>query len=440
MKRIKAFFFSAIVICLCLVTGPDAYGQGRNIEKNYKWNTSVDAKGSFTFSNYDCDLVIHTWDKPEISYQMSVDAVLKTEEDASRLNNYIENLEFSHSSGSVHFDNRFWTSKKIVLGKKTMTLKGEKTIRWSEFKMKGELWIPENCQLILQSKYSEITMPDLYGRVALDLYNDKVYGGSINSNIRIKAKYASLEFTKMKNIEADLYNTDFEAGEIGSLLSVSKYSTFRAGNAGSIDINAYNDKYSFGHTGDIKFTDKYSDLTALKSGHVQLDCYTSSVNITRLGELDIIMSKYGKYEISAARKLNIRSTYNDKFEIDSLGTLNISESKYGVYKIGHLEHTLYLKDGYTDKFFVLSTGDFQGMKVNGKYIDVEMALDTHLSFRFNANVKYGKFDMNEESMLVRRKIKDGSALEMEAIKGVEAEGMPAFVVNGYEMKVTLSDH
>lgn len=439
MKWMKAFFFSAIVISLCLFTGPDTYGQGRNIEKSYKWNTSVDAGGRFTFSNYDCDLIIHAWDKPEIAYQMSVHAVLKTEEDASRLNNYIENLEFSHSSGSIRFNNRFWTSKKNVLGKKTMTLKGEKTIRLSEFKMKGELWIPENCQLILQSKYSEITVADLNGRVQLDLYNDKVYGGSMSGNIKIKAKYGSLEFTKMKDIEADLYNTDFEAGEIGSLLAESKYSTFRAVNAGKIDINAYNDKYFFGHTGDIKFTDKYSDLTASKSGHVQLDCYTSSVNITRLGDLDISMSKYGKYRIGLARKLNISSTYNDKFEIDSLGTLNVSESKYGVYKVGRLEQSLVLKDGYSDKLFILSSGDFQGMKVNGKYIDVEMALDTHLSFRFNANVKYGKFDINEDSMLVRRKIKDGSVLEMEAIKGVEAEEMPAFVVNGYEMKVTLSD-
>ena len=71
------------------------------------------------------------------------------------------------------------------------------------------------------------------------------------------------------------------------------------------------------------------------------------------------------------------------------------------------------------------------MKVNGKYIVVEMALDKDYSYRFKADVKYPKFDINEEAMNVRVKIKESSELEMEAIKGTESEGMPSFFVNGY---------
>ncbi len=78
------------------------------------------------------------------------------------------------------------------------------------------------------------------------------------------------------------------------------------------------------------------------------------------------------------------------------------------------------------------------MNINGKYIDLEMALNKDLNYRFKANVKYPKFDIMEESMDVSRKIKEGSELEMEAIKGVKSEGMPAFFVNGYEMNITLT--
>lgn len=439
MKPMKTYFYSAVVISLFLVMGPDAFGQGKKVEKTYQWKYNVDEHVKFTFNNYDCDLIIHTWDKPEIGYEMSVDATLSSEEEAGKLDGFIENLEFSHSTGRVEFDNRFWTSKKVVMGRKTITLKGEGKLRFSEFKMKGEMWIPENCLLELRSKYSEISLEDINGRLSLDLYNDKLYGGTVNSPLSIKAKYSTLEFKNVKDIEADLYNTNIETGDIGDLVVVSKYSDFRTGNTGKVNINTYNDKYSFDNTGDIKFIDKYSDLNAKIVGHIQLDCYSSTVNLISAEDIEL-KSKYGKYDIEGARNLNISTAYSDNFKIGSLHSLNINESKYGAYKVNHLESSLLLKDGYSDKFFVTKTGDFKGAKVNGKYIDVEMALDKNLSYRFKANVKYPKFEINEEAMNVRVKIKEGSELQMEAIRGDESEGMPAFFVNGYEMAITLTEN
>ena len=261
----------------------------------------------------------------------------------------------------------------------------------------------------------------------------------MNSPLSIKAKYSTLEFKNVKDIEADLYNTNIETGDIGDLVVVSKYSDFRTGNTGKVNINTYNDKYSFDNTGDIKFIDKYSDLNAKIVGHIQLDCYSSTVNLISAEDIEL-KSKYGKYDIEGARNLNISTAYSDNFKIGSLHSLNINESKYCVYKVNHLESSLLLKDGYSDKFFVTKTGDFKGAKVNGKYIDVEMALDKNLSYRFKANVKYPKFEINEEAMNVRVKIKEGSELQMEAIRGDESEGMPAFFVNGYEMAITLTEN
>jgi len=438
MKERRSYFFSTIAILCCLTLGQNGYGQRKKIEKTYQWNYSVNQDVNLSFNNYDCDLTIHTWDKPEISYSMTVDATLKSEEDARRLDAYIEKLKFSHSAGSVKFNNRFWTSKKTMLGKKTMTLKGERTIRFTEFKMKGELWIPKSTYLNLSSKYSEIQVDELNGRVSLDLYNDKLYGEGVNSRIIIAAKYSSLEFAEMKDIKADLYNTTLEAGDVGSLSIVSKYSRFKAGDAGKVDIDAYNDKYTLGHAGDIRFIDKYSDLTARQAGHTELDCYNSTVHIDRVEDVDL-KSKYGSYEFKKVRNLNISSAYNDKYLLESLKTLNVTNSKYNVFKINRLESSLLLTEGYSDKLFVKESGKLKGVKLNGKYVVLEMALDKELSYRFKASVKYPKFDIDEESMDVRRKIQNGSEVEMEALKGLESEGMPAFFVNGYDMAVTLTE-
>jgi len=438
MKTTKTYFYSVLVTFLFLAMGLEGFGQGRKVEKTYEWKYNVDEHVNFTFNNYDCNIIIHTWDKAEVEYKMDVNATLRTEEEASKLDAYLEKLEFTHSAGNVKFDNRFWSSKRTIMGRQTITLNKGGKLRFSEFKMKGEMWIPKNCILKLQSKYSEIKLDDINGRLSLDLYNDKLYGGTVNSPLKIVAKYSTLEFKNVKDINAELYNTNVETGDAGDLDIVSKYSDFRAGNAGKINIDAYNDKYSFENTGDIKFIDKYSDLNAKISGHIRLDCYTSTVNLVSAQDLDLT-SKYGKYTIEGARNLNISSAYNDNFKLGSLNSLNISESKYGVYKVNHLESSLLLKDGYSDKFFVTETGDFKEVKVDGKYIVVEMALDKTLSYRFKANVKYPKFEINEEAMNVRIKIKEGSDLQMEAIKGVESEGMPSFFINGYDLAVTLTE-
>jgi len=438
MKQMRIYIYSIFVFTLCISTGFMGYGQGKTIEKTYHWTYQVNPDVSFTFNNYDCNLTIHTWDKSEISYALTVDATLKSDEDARRLDGFIEELEFSHSAGSVKFDNRFWTSKKAVMGRKTMTLKGEKTIRFSEFKMEGEIWIPEDCHLNLNSRYSEIETEDLNGRLNLDLYNDKLYGGKVNNSLKLTAKYSTLEFEEMKDIEADLYNTTFEAGDIGSLNIVSKYSRFKSGDAGRVEIDAYNDKYKLGKAGNIKFTDKYSDLIAEQTEHTVLDCYNSTVSIARLKDVDL-KSKYGSFEFATLGNLSITSAYSDKYTIDSLMVLSILDSKYCIHKIEHLESSLYLKEGYSDKLFVESTGMLKEVKLNGKYVVLEMGLDKDLSYSFKADVKYPKFDIDEEAMNVRIKMKEGSELKMEAVKGLEKEGMPSFFVNGYDMAVTLTD-
>ena len=439
MKAMKTYFYSALALTLFLAMGLDGFGQGNKVEKTFQWKYKVDESVKFTFNNYNCDLIIHTWDKPEVEYKMAVDATLNSAEEARELEDFINKLEFSHSTSSLEFDNRFWTSKKTVMGRSTITLKGGGKLRFKEFKTKGEMWIPEACILDLQSKYSEINLDDINGRLSLDLYNDKLYGGTVNSSLKIAAKYSTLEFKNVKDIDADLYNTNIETGDAGDLDIVSKYSDFRSGNVGKVTIDAYNDKYSFENTGDIKFTDKYSDLNAKISGHIRLDCYNSTVNLVSAQDVELT-SKYGKYAIEGARNLNIATSYNDNYKMGSLHSLNISESKYGIYKVNHLESSLLLKDGYSDKFFVTKTGNFKEVKIVGKYIVVEMALDKDLSYRFKANVKYPKFEINEEAMNIRVKIKEGSDLQMEAIKGQEREGMPAFFVNGYEMAITLIDN
>ena len=438
MKKKSIYFFSVLIMVLVMMTGLCGYGQGKTLEKDFRWSRAVRSQSQFTFTNYDCNLTIHTWDRQEIEYLMSVTAALKSEEDAEKLKSSIEGMQFSESMGGVQFDNRFWNNRKSVGARKTMDLKKEGTIRYSEFRMKGEIWIPRDCKLALQSKYSEIEAGDLDGPLTLDLYNDRFYGGGINNRLDLKAKYSTIELKDLMDVHADLYNTDLEAGNAGDLSILSKYSTVRLNDAGKADIRGYNDKYSFEKTGDIRLVDKYSDLEAERTGNLDLDCYSSTLTVQKAGDLSVI-SKYGKYRIGTLDGIHVLTGYSDSYEIENLSTLGIDVTKYGEFRIGYLERSLILKDGYSDKISVSGTGHLEGIRLNGKYIEADIALDKNLDYRFQADVKYAHFDLPEESLSVSKKIQEGSSLEMEAVRGVASEGMPAFFVNGYDLHVTLRE-
>lgn len=438
MKRTKTYFYSLLLVSIFLTGGMDGMAQGKKIQKTYSWEYQVNGDVKFTFTNYDCDLVIHTWDRNEIQYKMTLDATLKSEEDAQRLDGYIDALEFSHSPGSAEFNNRFWTSRKNMMGRKTIDLKGEKTVRYSSYNMSGELWIPKDCNFNLSSKYSGIEMEDIDGRLSLKLYNDKLFGGNVTHNLKVDAKYSTLEFKELKDVEAELYNTEIDAGDMGNLSIESKYSKFRAGNAGLIAIKSYTDKFAFDHTGDITFVNKYSELRAEVSGNMVLDCYNTTLVVGSAKNVEL-KSKYGNFEIDTVTNMHLSSTYSDKIMLQAVNTLNIDESKYVTYKIEQLSNSLLLKEGYSDKFFISEIGTgFKGMKVNGKYISVEATLAEALDFRFKAYVKYPKFEIKEESMVRKTKILESSQLEMEAVKGTESQGMAEFDIKGYDVNLSFT--
>jgi hypothetical protein len=433
----KKLFFSAILLFLVSGLLSVLYASGKDLQKTYSWKYNVNKDGNVIIDNYDCNLTIHTWDKSEAEYHLMVDAKTRTDEDATALDDYLQNLKFSNSASSVKFGNSFWETRNNILGRMTMKLAGGKNIALTDFSMKGELWIPSGCRFDLISKYSEINLDDFAGQLFLDLYNDNLYGANVKGRTEITDKYSTIEFKEMKDIKADLYNSKLEATNTGSMKIVSKYSKVTTLSAGNLDIDSYNDKYSIPTTGDIKFMAKYSDLKSEVSGQVTLDCYEGTIVLKAVKDVSLT-SKYADFQFGSAADISIISTYNDKLDAVKLNSLKITESKYCSYRIEELVSSLTEADGYEDKFNIVKTGqELKEISVDGKYVDVSLSLPRTIDYRFRAKIDYPKLDMDESLLKTKIKVSEGSHLEYDAVKGTEKEGMPVIEVNGYEMAVKI---
>jgi hypothetical protein len=440
LKKEKKFLFSAIA--LLLITGLTSLSSasGKNLQKTFTWSYKISSDARMEIKNYDCDLVIHTWDKDETEYHLTIDAETKTDSDGEVLKNYIRDLTFSHSVNNVSFDNRFWESRNSIFGLTTMKLKGNKTINLTAFDMKGELWIPKGCRFTLGSKYSQINMDDFSGSATIDLYNDNFYGGNIEGDAEITDKYSTIELKNLKSIRADLYNSRFDAISCGNLNIQSKYSKVTFNTSGDLEINSYNDKYSFSKTGDIIFVAKYSDLTTGQSGRASLNCYDGSVTMKQAEEVKM-ESKYADFRFDVTGNCTISSSYNDRLTAGKINSLDINESKYSTYKIDELATFLSESDGYNDKFNISKMGkEFKEIKVNGKYLELSVVIPETASYRFKANITYPNLDINESAFKPIVKIQKSSQIEYDAVKGTEKEGMPLIEANGYQVSLKIREY
>ncbi len=417
------------------------YGQDKKLQKTYSWSYKANEDVNLSFNNYNSDLNIRTWDKPVIEYKLHIIAKGSNKDDVERLDSYLKNMTFSNSPERASINMKFWKRRTSIMNRTKLKLEGEKDVTLTEFKITGELTIPKKCNLDLTSKYSDIDLADVLGKLVLKLYNDKLYGGKVDNEAVISAKYSTIEFSDMKK-EADitLYNTDFEANSIGDAKFESKYSKVFINTSGSLEVDSYNDKFNFDKTDDVVFTAKYSGFRSEKSGRLKADCYDCTVIINQLEDIEIA-SKYSKFEFVKGRKCNISASYNDGINSTQLESLQIVESKYGTFKIDKLTSVLSVATGYNDKFIITETGDnFKSLNVNGKYEKITIGIPANLDYRFKANIKYPHLDINEENFTHKTKIIENSTIEYDAVKGKEYEGMPEIKVEGYDVSLSIKDY
>ncbi|HEX2967558.1 MAG TPA: hypothetical protein VHO46_00540 [Bacteroidales bacterium] len=439
MKTMSKSGFRVAAIFFLLISFPFLSSNAAELEKTFSWKNSVAPGTRVVIENYDCDLIIHVWDKQEAEFHLTVEATGKTSDDEARLVKYLENYQFNNSGASVSFKNTFWENRQTNNNKTTLEIEGGKDIELTEFSMKAELWIPSSNPFEMNSKYSEVSMEEFKAALTLDLYNSNLSGHNLTGNAKITAKYAGLEFGDIKDLNFDMYNSTFEAGNTGNITGLAKYSRFNAVNSAKVDINSYNDKFAFEKTGDIIFRSKYSDFKTILSGDADIECYNGILNFGETKDVTID-SKYADFEFNKTGKCDITNSYNDKIRFGEISSLNVVVSKYSIYKAGKITSSLIESDGYNDRFSIQSFGeDLKKISINGKYLDITIGLLSSTDFRLRAEIKYPSFEPDEKFIRTKTKVIDNSDLQYEGVKGTEKEGMPEIDIKGYNVAFRINE-
>jgi len=154
MKTIKLKFNILITLASILFVSFNSQAQEKkdSFEKTY----NLASTGEFTFSCYDTDLKVNTWNKNEVKIYGEIIIKGGDADDQQKLIEVFKNPEVNQSSNILEIKTNIAKSTVMIGPFSKTTLVDGKTITVDKFEIKYTLWIPESIAFNLKSKYNDI--------------------------------------------------------------------------------------------------------------------------------------------------------------------------------------------------------------------------------------------------------------------------------------------
>lgn len=397
IKQISKIFLAAIVIAVS-INSSFAQERKETFEKNFPVNSTSD----LSFSCYDTDLKVNTWQKNEVKLIGEIIIEGGDKEDQDELIDLFKTPEVSQSSNSLSIVTRMARST-IGLGPfMSITLVNGKKINIKKFKVNYTLWVPESIALNLKSKYNDIDIAALKGDVDFDLYEVDLTIASFK-NGQFNMKYSSANIGNGETAKLDVYECEIEIKDINTCNVNTKYSEFNIENAGNITLGSYEDEFEImnlthGLTGQAKYSNFKIEGDV---NYIKIDVYESDIEAKNIKKL-AYTSKYSSFKALNIGSAKCESLYETEIYAANVGDFSCTESKYDNIEFESISKSLIFTSAYElDLNIQNAKSSFESFKGDFKYGSVTMPLDPALEFSLKFDTKYGDVDFPKNRLKVK---------------------------------------
>lgn len=429
MKRI---IIIALACSISFALQAKGDGESRSAKVNVEISTSdeIRIKAKYTA------LTIETWNKNEVEIEATVrydgKVTDKIQEFLDDFENRVNN-NVTLSSGELFIDTDLDLPNKVQIGGKHV---GINISYGDELKIFYKIKSPGSNEYTISSSYEDVRLIGAFNKVDFTQYSGDLKAGSIKS-AKMNLKYGSAEIDNLGNVKMEIYEQEMTVNDIINISINAKYSDIEFQNVEMFEAVSYESDIQIGKVRKLSGNYKYGDIKIINSvDEADLTLYEVDIEANTIGTLLLENTKYCKFEIERVNSIQFDQSYEDETDIGTAGSFISSNSKYGNHTIGLLESFFDL-NAYEDEVEINELGkSVTDIKVDGKYIDLAIDSDGS-SFILKSNIKYGKVDYDESSVDVKRYIKDGDNLEVEA-QSKNSSGTPINIsIKGYEVKVQL---
>ncbi len=368
-KLKNSLYLRGICVGICfLLFGISASAARGKFTKTIKETFRLEENTSIEAANKHGDMHIHTWEKNEVSFEVTVTVEAKTEADAEDELERVD-VEFTNIPGVVRAETT-WREKER---------KGWWIFDWNSWgnwdgwedgnkvRVDYEIYLPAKNVINLSNKYGNINFP------------------TFDNDAKFTVKYGNMTGERVGgNLNLDIGYGDADIKSVGGESQVNiKYGKFRAGVLQNIDMDSKYSKIYLDHTHDIR-----------------------------------INSKYDHYELGEINNLDSDSKYDD-FEIEKVNNIEI-DSKYSDYKIYEMTGEGDFDMEYGDAKIKNMTANFGNLQIEGSYANFTFFMPSDAAYEVDAKNSYGDLDFPNDGHLNIRK--DGADEEVEGYVGNSNSG------------------
>ncbi|MFH0762146.1 MAG: hypothetical protein V2A67_11650, partial [Bacteroidota bacterium] len=321
--------FAILIMVLTAFQGIPAQGKtGSGIEKTIVREKAIVPAAIIKFENSIGPLTVATWNKQlnvKIETVVSIDG---EQDDVNKTLAAIENIDFIVSGITVTFETKFYDEMRSERpGKITLKLPDQSTVKLSKLSISYRLTVPENQSLDLTNKYEDVTLPDLSGKLTLNLYEAHLTAGLITNEAKVDIKYGGGTIQSVNDIELSLYEAKLNIGHAGKMNINSKYSTLEVQEAGALQIDSYEDHITIHKQGDVNVAGKYSDISLSDFSKASVNLYECTLTAGIAGSVTA-ESEYSRFDIKRLdESLVFNKSYNDQIVI---GLVDMGFSRIGL--------------------------------------------------------------------------------------------------------------
>ncbi len=362
-KRNFLYKYSFTFIALFLLQINAFAGRGE-FKKTIQETFEINVDTRIEAINKRGDIHIHTWDKDEVSFEITITVEARTEADAEEEFDRI-NVEFSNVGNIV--------SAETIWGDKEKNGKTWFSWTWNDWedgkktRVDYVINMPANNPVNLDNKYGHINFPKLNNNADITVKYGNMNGEHVGGDFDLNIGYgdACLQ-TVSGESDINIKYGKFCADELAKLEIESKYSKIDIDNARNVNISSKYDNYEFGMINDFYSDGKYDDFRIERANNIKID------------------SKYSDYRIE---------------ELTGTGYLDM---EYGNAKINQL------------------APDFGDLRIDGSYAHFKINISSGTVFDIDAESSYGDIDLPDEQHL--NITKDGAHKEIEGYIGSPNSG------------------
>lgn len=421
------------IIFICLTTTLQAE---KGTEQVITREMAFPEGGTLNFNNKSGPLAVSTWDKSAVKLEIHV-VVDGDPKDVQTVIDQLNAMNFSVSGSEVTFNTRFFSRMAgIIPGSFKVTLINGKAVNLSKLEISYRLFIPATAGLSIYNAYDDVTLPDLAGKINLEIYEGDLRAGTLSGSSSVNLKYGEGEVAALKNADLVLYEAKLKVGGTGDLDVSSKYSELSVQSAGNLKVDSYEDKIAVAKHGDVAVRAKYTTLTLNDYQKGTFDLYEC---VMTAGDANItaIISKYSRFEFRSVTAVVFTEAYETKFSALVAGDLKAT-SKYSVYNIGRFTGSLTMASSYEDDI-TLSAIDpaFTGITLGSKYSSLDMTVAPAVRFNIHADLQYTDFDYPKARFTESHYHKENEKLQFTGAITGASETAPTVDVVMYEGRLVI---